>query len=94
MNDARRLSEAVVAAVLRLGQCSIRQVVAEVGRLIPAARARRKNSNSRCRSLAAGRARLVSDVLRRAKDMGKIVRVERGIYAPPPPKLYKPATAG
>lgn len=106
------LRGAVVATVLRLGPCTIKQVLSAIGHTIPAAQAsqagrkRWLRDGKRCKQrkiigepsltalLQIGRYELIRSSLSIAYRKGQLSKVDRGVYAPPKPKLYQPGQAG
>ena len=97
------LRQAVLEAVLRLCECSCRQVVAEVSHAIPAAQAatagrsryrhdtrrgKKRRPSDVAALVVAGRSQAVREALKKLASRRKIRRVRRGVYAPPAPKLY------
>jgi len=100
----KSLQSRILETVLVLGECSIAQVLAEVGRYIPAAQAAatgrvlyraeakrgRPGIRTRQRSLVErGRRQFVSDTLKRLVKRDKILRVRVGVYAPKGLQLFR-----
>ena len=86
----------VLNAVLKLGECSVSQVVAEVGGKISPAVAmmnsrrdarRRKKGGKFTSPMVSGLRLMVSDVLCQLCKKGSIRRVGKGVYAPPLPRI-------
>lgn len=87
----------VLEAVLRLGECTVAQVRAEVGRYISASEAalmRARAIRHRGRQGGDPRQLLVLTDLARLVRGGKLRRVWPGVYAPPLPTIYKEGRAG
>ena len=90
-------TELVRLAVLRLGECTIAQVTAEIGRFISASSAAvqsRRDRRYRGKSLGSPRHRIVQRCLNKLYSQGRLRRVALGGYAPPLPKLHRPEKVG
>lgn len=93
----------VEAVVLRLGECTADQVLAEVASTIPASRAMnayRWESKRDCRKtesrlhlrrdpLLRGKRTLVRDALKDLVQLKRIRRISPGVFAPLLPKLFE-----
>lgn len=93
---SRPIRSYVLATVLKLGQCTTAQVLAQVSRHISAAyaaqhgrsRATRTISGRSTNLIEQGRKRIVSNTLYRLRHDGKIRHVAHATYAPPLPRLF------
>lgn len=97
------LNQRVLDAVLDLGECTTRQVVAVVGKYVPATtvnkyvkmgeryeQKRAKTNKKNVMSYHSALRQAVTDKIKQLVEQGKIRRVSRGVYAPPLPKIHLP----